>query len=134
MKEKLENEVTKVKEKLEKQLTESNKIIRENERIIKGIKSMEKEDKKMIKILSYVSKINKNKKENIIITINLIRKYAEYVVSHSSLLNLDVMTKRNATNAKEKLKKMKTFHIEDFEIFRLKIKNLDFSKKLLVVF
>ena len=62
MKEKLENEVTKIKEKLEKQLSESSQIIRENERIMKGIKSMEKEDKKMIKILSYVSKINKNKK------------------------------------------------------------------------
>ena len=74
------------------------------------------------------------KKENIIITINLIRKYVEYVVNLSSLLNLVLMKKRDATNANEKLKKMKTFHTEDFEIFRLKIKNLDFSKKLLVVF
>ena len=52
-------------------------------------------------------------------------------MSHSSLLNLDLMKKRDATNAKEKLKKMKTFHIEEFEIFLLKIKNLDFEKKLL---
>ena len=54
--------MTKIKEKLEINLTSSNQIIRENERIMKGIKLLEKEDKNMIKILSYVSKINKNKK------------------------------------------------------------------------
>ena len=62
LKENLQNEVTKIKEKLEINLTSSNQIIRENERIMKGIKLLEKEDKNMIKILSYVSKINKNKK------------------------------------------------------------------------
>ena len=74
------------------------------------------------------------KKYNIIITINLIRKYAEYVENLSLLLNLVLMKKRDATNANEKLKKMKTIRIEDFEIFQLKIKNLDFSKKISVVF
>ena len=63
MKEKLENEVTKVKEKLENFLTKTNNELRISERIYKGIKNIEKEEKNMIKILSYISKINKNKKE-----------------------------------------------------------------------
>jgi len=62
LKEKLQNEVTKIKEKLEIYLSESNNNIKINERINKGIKNIE--DKNMIKILSYVSKINKNKRNN----------------------------------------------------------------------
>ena len=74
MKEKLQNEVTKVKEKLENFLSESNNLIKNNERINKGIKSMEKkEDKNIIKNLSYVSKINKNIKENKILFQELMR-------------------------------------------------------------
>ena len=64
LREKLQNEVTKVKEQLEKFLAESNKIIRINEKINKGIKILEKEEKNNIKILSYVSKINKINKES----------------------------------------------------------------------
>ena len=64
LKEKLKNEVTKVKEKLENFFSECNSLIKLNEKINKGIKSLEKdEEKNMIKILSYLSKINKNKKE-----------------------------------------------------------------------
>ena len=64
LKESLQNEVTKTKEKLENFLSESNKLININERISKGIKLLEKENEKtMIKILSYVSKMNKNKKK-----------------------------------------------------------------------
>ena len=63
LKERLQNEVTKVKEELEICLSESNRIIKINEKIIKGIKSLEKEEKNMIKTLSYVSKINKTEKE-----------------------------------------------------------------------
>jgi len=55
--------VTKTKEKLEEYLSFSNKIIKNIERINKGIKTLEKEEKNMIKILTYVSKINKNDKE-----------------------------------------------------------------------
>ena len=62
LKENLQNEITKVKEKLEEYLSLSSKLIRENERILKGIKSLKKEEENIIKILSYVSKINKNKK------------------------------------------------------------------------
>ena len=67
LKEKLQNEVTKIKEQLEKYLSISNNLIRNNEKINKGIKLLEKEEKNMIKNLSYVSKINKNKKEVIIL-------------------------------------------------------------------
>ena len=63
LKEELQIEVTKVKEKLEIFLSESNRIIKLDEKIEKGIKVLEKEEKNMIKTLSYVSKINKNQKE-----------------------------------------------------------------------
>ena len=74
LKEKLKNEVTKVKEKLENFFSECNSLIKLNEKINKGIKSLEKEEEKnMIKILSYLSKINKNKKEMEIISQTLMR-------------------------------------------------------------
>ena len=64
LKEKLQNEVTKIKEKLENFLLECNQTIKICERINKGIKNLENENEKnMIKILSYVSKINKSDKE-----------------------------------------------------------------------
>ena len=65
LKEKLQNEVTKVKEKLEIFLSESNDIIKSNERINKGIKNLEKEiENNFVKHISYISKINKIQKEN----------------------------------------------------------------------
>ena len=63
IKDNLQNEVTKTKEKLEEYLSFSNKIIKNIERINKGIKLLEKEEKNMIKKLTYISKINKNDKE-----------------------------------------------------------------------
>ena len=63
LKEKLKNEVTKIKEKLEISLSEVNNLIKISEKIIKGIESLEKEEKIMIKTLSYVSQINKNQKK-----------------------------------------------------------------------
>ena len=65
MRENLQNQVTKIKEKLELYITNLNELIRSCEKINKGLKKMEKEDKQMIKKLSYISKINKNKKEMI---------------------------------------------------------------------
>jgi len=64
----LQNEVTKVKEKLENFLSESNNAIKKIEKINKGIKLIEKdeekdEEKNILKILTYVSNINKNKKK-----------------------------------------------------------------------
>ena len=63
LKEKLKTEVTKIKEQLEINLSEVNSLIKTNEKLVKGIKTLEKEEKVMIKILSYVSKINKNQKQ-----------------------------------------------------------------------
>ena len=61
--EKLKTEVTKIKSKFEKHLSDINNIIKTCDRIVKGVKSLEKEEKNMLKTLSYVSKINKNQKE-----------------------------------------------------------------------
>ena len=61
LKEKVNNEVTKIKETLEKYLESLNKEIKINEKINKGLKNIESE-KNMIIVLSYISKINKNKK------------------------------------------------------------------------
>ena len=60
---KLQNKVTKTKEKLENVLTEINCKVNISERITKCIKKFEKEEKNLIKTLSYVSAINKNQKE-----------------------------------------------------------------------
>ena len=59
----MKNNVTKIKEQLETASSEVNNLLRISDRITKGIKLLEKEEKIMIKTLSYVSKINKNKKE-----------------------------------------------------------------------
>ena len=74
LKEKLQNEVTKIKEGLENYYTKSDEIIRNNDKIKKGLKRFEKEEKKsMMKVLSYVSKINKNIKETKILFQDLIK-------------------------------------------------------------
>ena len=63
LKEKLKTEVTKIKEKFEISISEINSLLKTCDKIVKGIKSLEKEEKNMIKTLSYLSKINKNEKE-----------------------------------------------------------------------
>ena len=63
LKNKLKNEVTKSKENLENYLSNVKELSKNFGKLQKGIKLLEKEDKNMITILSYVSKINKNKKE-----------------------------------------------------------------------
>ena len=63
LKEKLKTEVTKIKEQLDIHLTHVNNLTKISEKIIKGIKSLENEEKNMIKTLSYVSKINKSQKD-----------------------------------------------------------------------
>ena len=73
LKEKLKTEVTKVKEKLENYLSQINNISKTCEKIKKGMKLMQNEEKNMIKILSYVSKINKNQKEMDILTKELMK-------------------------------------------------------------
>ena len=63
LKDKLKIEVTKIKEKFEIYLTEINILNKICEKLIKGIKSLQNEEKNMIKTLTYVSKINKIEKE-----------------------------------------------------------------------
>ena len=63
LKDKLKNEVTKAKENLEINLSDINEEIRYFERIIKGIKKFQEEENQILKILNYISKINKNKIE-----------------------------------------------------------------------
>ena len=66
MKDKLQTEVTKIKSKLEEYLTLINDLIRNNEKINKGIKKLNEDEEnkniQMLKNLTYISKINKNKK------------------------------------------------------------------------
>ena len=66
LKDKLKNEVlylTKTKEKFEINLSRIKELSTSCGKIQKGIKLLEKENKNMIIVLSYVSEINKNKKE-----------------------------------------------------------------------
>ena len=63
LKEKLKNEVTKIKESLENDLSQVNNIFKSCKKIMKGIKIFEKEEKNMIKTLSYISKLNKTQKD-----------------------------------------------------------------------
>ena len=62
IKQKLENTVTKTKEKLENILTEINSLININENIYKGIQKIDKNENNIFQVLSYISKINGNKK------------------------------------------------------------------------
>ena len=63
LKDKLKNEVTKIKENLELNISKISELIRNCERIIKGIKAFKEEENNMIKKLNYVSNINNNQKE-----------------------------------------------------------------------
>ena len=67
IKDKLDNEVTKIKSKLEEYLSLTNSLIRNYEKINKGIQGLKKEEQnqniKLLKNLTYVSKLNKNQKE-----------------------------------------------------------------------
>ena len=64
-------------------MTESNSLIRVSEKINKGIKSLEKdENNNMIRILSYIAKINDNKNETNSLLITLMK-------------NLEMVFKRN---------------------------------------
>ena len=60
MQEKLQNEVTKAKEKLENLLTETNEEIKLGERIKKITNKIEKGDNNIIKIISFISKIKES--------------------------------------------------------------------------
>ena len=67
MKDKLDNEVTTIKSKLEEYLSLANSLIKNYEKINKGIQGLNKEEQNnninLLKNLTYVSKLNKNQKE-----------------------------------------------------------------------
>ena len=67
IKDKLDNEVTKIKSKLEEHLSLANSLIRNYEKINKGIQSLNKEKQNkninLLKNLTYISKLNKNQNE-----------------------------------------------------------------------
>ena len=67
IKDKLQTEVTKIKSKLEEYLSLTNSLIRNYEKLNKGIKILNNNEKNqninLIKSLTYVSKLNKNQKE-----------------------------------------------------------------------
>ena len=67
IKDKLVNEFTKIKEKLEEHLSLTNSLIRNYEKINKGIQKLDKEEQdnniNLLKKLTYISKLNKNQKE-----------------------------------------------------------------------
>ena len=70
----MDNEVTKVKEKLENFLSESSNLIRMCDRINKGVKKLENNNENnIVKTLSYISKINKIQKEINILDNQLLR-------------------------------------------------------------
>ena len=76
LKEELQNKVTQTKEKLENFLSKSNGVIRICEKINKGIKILEKEsEKNMIKVLSYISKMNSNKNDINFLLVTLNEKF-----------------------------------------------------------
>ena len=67
IKDKLDNEVTKIKEKLEEYLSLTNSLIRNCDKISKGIQQLKNEEQNksinILRNLTYISKINKNKTE-----------------------------------------------------------------------
>ena len=70
IKDKLDNETTKIKDKLEEFLSLSNNLIKNYEKMNKGIQIINKdeqnENKNIIKRLTYISKLNTNKIEMIL--------------------------------------------------------------------
>ena len=67
IKDKLDNEVTKIKSKLEEYLSLANTLIKNYDKINKGIQILNKDDQNkninMIKKLTYISKLNNNKSQ-----------------------------------------------------------------------
>ena len=98
LKDKLKNEVTKIKDKFEENMSLIKELLRKCEQIQKGIKNLQKEEKNMIKTLSYISKVNQNQRKidnlmnspmkNMNITFNkdkCIIEYKEYYFNEKKL-------------------------------------------------
>ena len=112
LKDKLKNEVTKVKENMELNLSKINNILKNCERLIKGIKVFKEEDNQIIKKLNYISNINKNQKE-----MNIIFK--------QEMKNINISYKENDLKYEEYyfsgLPKIKNVEFCNINIYDLKI-------------
>ena len=84
----LQTEVTKVKEKLEIYSVDLNRSIDINERINKGISKLEKKEN-MLKILSYVSKMNRFQKDTKKLLSELLRNLKISFIEEESKINYD---------------------------------------------
>ena len=135
--EKLQNEVTKVKEKLELVLSKSNNIVKSNERVDKGIKIIEKnKDNNITQILSYISKINKNKKEINTLYGTLIKNLKITYNEESKIINFDeyyfngLLPKdiefKNITNDSLEI----IWKIDNINILNIEQKNIKFNVEI----
>ncbi len=103
IREKLQNEVTKVKEKLENTLSLINYQINISEKLNKGIKKFENEEKNLIKTLSYVSKINKNQKEMKLILKESLRSIKFSYKKEENNIKYEDITFNSSKNVKLKM-------------------------------
>ena len=85
IKDKLDNEVTKIKSKLEEHLSLVNSLIRNYDKINKGIQGLKKEEQnqniKILRNLTYISKLNKSQKE--------MKKFSQMLVKNLKLEFID---------------------------------------------
>ena len=149
LKDNLKNEVTKTKEKLENVLSITKELSRSCEKINKGIKLLDKEEKNMKIILSYVSKINKNKKDmkkiinesmtNIKIAFDKERKdikFNEYIFNRSPPRDIqitDIYT--NSFQVSWKLDEIDGNNLnKNQNIFRVEIRKGDPNEKFVQVY
>ena len=88
LKDKLKNEVTEVKEKLEIFLSETSEKIRLSEKINKSIKNL-KIKENMIKLLSYISKMNETEKEMNLLSFSLIRNIDISFIEQENIIKYD---------------------------------------------
>ena len=150
LKEKLKTEVTKIKEKFELSLTEINSLLKTCEKIIKGIKSLEKEEKNMIKTISYISQINMNKEKMRIIFQELMKnlkisfiekestiKYEEFFFSGIPIPT-NIVFNNISTNSFKiswKLEDINLLNIDKKEIkYRLEIRNKNQKEKFKLIY
>ena len=89
LKEKLKTEVTKIKEKFEIKISEISSLLKNCEKIFKGIKTLEKHEKNIIKNLSYISKININKKETNVILQELMKNLNIKFIEEENLIKYE---------------------------------------------
>ena len=151
LKENLKNEVTKTKEKLENDLTYSKEIIRANERIIKGLNIFKNEEEKsIIRILSYVSKMSEIQKEAKLLLGKMIKtikinfnnekcniKFEDYIFNGIHIPK-NIEFKDIKSNSVEILWKIDDIKIENIDInkylFRVELRKENSKKKFTKVY